>query len=121
MAMVLTPFWACFGAFTLLFSRIAGGQTEVLWSVATTFLLTFSSATAIGGLFAGKWLHYTASCLAGYLLLALVLAAGVSQLQAGSFEEIKTYPEMYAAFFLSFFMITGVTGAVRAIASFLHD
>jgi len=111
--------WGVLGCTSLLVARASGASGEVLWSLVATFLLTFSAATAIAGIFCSQWLAYSARALAGYLLLAVLLASAVSFLQQGVLAELLRFSEMYAAFFLSFFMITGVAGAVRAIASFL--
>ncbi|MBI1193926.1 MAG: hypothetical protein GC205_12270 [Bacteroidetes bacterium] len=111
--------WAAAGCLSLMIARASGASGEVLWSLVATFLLTFSSATAIAGIFSGNWLQYSLRCLLGYLLLAVILALATSFLQQGIMAELARFPEMYAAFFLSFFMISGVAGAVRAIASFL--
>jgi hypothetical protein len=115
----LAAVWGVMGCGSLLVARASGASSEVLWSLVATFVLTFSSATAIAGIFSGQWLAYTARALVGYLVLATLLAAAVSALQQGVLAELLRFSEMYAAFFLSFFMISGVAGAVRAIASFL--
>jgi len=111
--------WAALGCLALMIARASGASGEVLWSLVATFLLTFSSATAIAGIFSRNWLPYSLRCLVAYLLLAGILAMGTNLLQQGVMAELARFPEMYAAFFLSFFMISGVAGAVRGIASFL--
>ncbi len=116
---ILAGLWAVVGSIVLLLASASGARAEVLWSIASTLLLSYSTGTALAGIFSARWVPFTLWCLFGYVALASVLAFGVIGLKPESMKELGEFKEMYAAFFLSFFMITGVAGAVRAIASFL--
>jgi hypothetical protein len=98
------------------FLMAAGVGAEVLWGLGTTVLLTFAVLSAIGGLFVRSWWLYSGFSLLAYLVLALAYAAVVLVLHKDADAELGTFSSMYSAFFLSFFMIHGVTGAVRRIA-----
>ncbi len=115
----LALMWALSGAIVLSMISVGGGSAPVLWSMAATWMMTYSAASAIAGIFARRWLLYSGIGLAAYVLLCALLTALISALHKEGISELIRYPEMYAAFFLSFFFITGVAAAVRVIAKVL--
>lgn len=103
--LLLMPFLLAFGA-----------GADVLWGLSTTVLLTFAVLSAVFGLFMQAWWRYTGFALLAYLALAMSYAGLVLMLHRDAGDELMHFSSMYSAFFISFFMIHGVTGAVRRIA-----
>jgi hypothetical protein len=118
-ALMLSLVWMLLGSLSLMVGRSMGAELSVLWSLATTFLLTYSAAAAVSGIVAPRWLGHLGWTFAGYLLLAFVLGLAVQAMGGDSRDELSAYGGMYAAFFFSFFFIHAVGGAVRGIAGFL--
>ncbi len=94
----------------------AGAGAEILWGLCTTVLLTFAVLSAVAGLFVRSWWLFLGFSLLAYLGLALSYAGLVLLMHRDAGTELGAFSPMYGAFFLSFFMIHGVTGAVRRIA-----
>jgi hypothetical protein len=118
-ALLLLMIWTLAGSLALMVGRSLGADLPVLWSLATTFLLTYSTAAAVSGIVAPHWLRHLGWTFVGYLLLAFALGLAVQAMGGDSRDELRDYGGMYAAFFFGFFFIHAVGGAVRGIASFL--
>lgn len=90
-----------------------------MWTVVVTAMLGYSTVSAVGGWFAPSWLRHTGYGALGYIVLTLAAGWLCGMLAERGFADVQENRGVYDGLFFSYFMITGVGGIVRMIASFL--
>lgn len=110
--------WFVIGMGAVLLGWQSGAEDGFLWVLAATVLLSFSALSAVLGIFISRWTRYLLWCLAAYFGLAVSMALLLGKVSHSAAEELSTFPGMYAAFLMSFFLINAVAGVVRKIAHY---
>lgn len=118
-AVVQGVIWTAVGAFALALGKTSGAGDGTLWQMVVTVLLCYAVFSALMGIFATAWWRYTAACISVYLVAVVVLSLLASAVSSTGADTVIRSPGLYAACFVSFFMIVVVAGAVRRIGDFL--
>lgn len=111
--------WIMIAATALIVCNATGASDDVMWTVVVTAMLGYSTLSAVGGWFAPSWLRHTGFGALGYILLTLTTGWLCGALSERGFADVQENRGVYDGLVFSYFMITGVGGIVRMIASFL--
>lgn len=120
------PLWQGFAvllvaAIAMAIAHSSIGTGRSIWLVAATFLLFFTAANPLLGIFKHGWVRYLALSLPVYVALTVAIIYIATALSGTRLGEMADFRAFFTLEVLFYVIITGLVGVYRLILSMITE
>lgn len=97
------------------------GTARSVWLAGATFLLLFTAANPLLGIFKHRWGLYLALSIPVYIALTATIIYVATALSSIGLDEMFEFRAFFALELIFYFLVTGLVGIYRLVLSMLKE